>query len=81
MTTNHQIEDAEVVKEETDAPSQPTITIQDLICAVRVIDFGAQRGIFPGDQLEQVGAVRTRFENVVKASGGTIYPVDAKPAA
>jgi hypothetical protein len=68
--------------------NQPTLTIQDVQNALRIIDVAAERGAFRGAELSQVGGVRDRvaafLETVAAAQAevageteGAVEPQDA----
>ena len=50
--------------EQTAAPS---VTLQDLAMAVRIIDLAVERGGFKGNEASTVGACRDRIANFVAA--------------
>lgn len=50
---------------ETEAPS---LNINDLLGAVKIIDACSERGAFKGNELANVGAVRDRLEAFAQAN-------------
>lgn len=57
-------------------PTVPTVTMQDLAMAVRVIDLAVERGAYKGNEASTVGLVRDRISRFVEASQPKA-PVDA----
>ena len=55
----------EVTTVETAADTQ--VTAGDLATMVRIIDASSQRGAFRGEELETVGALRTKLATIVNA--------------
>lgn len=51
------------------APQQeaPSVTIQDLAMAVRIIDLAVERGGFKGNEASTVGICRDRLANFVQS--------------
>jgi hypothetical protein len=47
--------------------SKPTIEINDLVAVVQLIDVCSTRGAFRGEELATVGAMRTKFAEIVKS--------------
>ena len=48
--------------------SSPTIDINDLVAVVQLIDVCSTRGAFRGEELATVGAMRTKFAEIIKAN-------------
>ena len=48
--------------------SSPTIDINDLVAVVQLIDVCSPRGAFRGEELATVGAMRTKFAEIIKAN-------------
>lgn len=55
----------EVTPVEVSADTQ--VTAGDLATMVRIIDASSQRGAFRGEELETVGALRTKLATIVNA--------------
>lgn len=55
----------EVTSVEVAADTQ--VTAGDLATMVRIIDASSQRGAFRGEELETVGALRTKLATIVNA--------------
>jgi hypothetical protein len=47
--------------------SLPTIDINDIAAVVQLIDIVSTRGAFRGEELATVGAMRTKFAEIVKS--------------
>ena len=47
--------------------SLPTIDINDIALIVQLIDVCSTRGAFRGEELATVGAMRTKFAEIVKS--------------
>ena len=47
---------------------KPTIEINDIASVVQLIDVCSTRGAFRGEELLIVGAMRTKFAEIVKAN-------------
>lgn len=50
-----------------DQPQAPSVSIQDLAMAVRIIDLASSRGAFQGPDLTPVGTCRDRLAAFVEA--------------
>ena len=46
---------------------KPTIDINDLVAVVQLIDVCSTRGAFRGEELATVGAMRTKFAEILKS--------------
>ena len=57
--------------------TRPQIALNDLAIAIQVIDVASRRGAFEGAELAAIGALRTRFDAIIKAYA----PPAASPAA
>jgi len=57
---------AEEVNEVQETPNTQ-VTAGDLATMVRIIDASSQRGAFRGEELETVGALRTKLATIVNA--------------
>jgi len=51
-----------------EAQQEIQLGVQDLAAAVQIIDICSKRGAFEGAELEQVGAVRSRFVAFLQAN-------------
>jgi len=51
--------------EETQAPS---ISLNDFVVVVNIIDTCSQRGSFKGDELTAIGQLRDKFAEFIKAN-------------
>lgn len=52
----------------TSVPAAPSITLQDLGICINIIDVGAQRGAWRGNELQTIGELRSKLEAFVKAN-------------
>lgn len=50
------------------ADDSQTISLNDFVIAVNIIDVCSQRGAFKGDELASVGQLRDKFAAFVKAN-------------
>jgi hypothetical protein len=57
----------EVVNNEEQGVAEPTLSLNDIVGAARIIDICAKRGAFEGSELEAVGQVRRRLVEFVKS--------------
>ena len=48
--------------------NRPQINLNDLALAIQVIDVASRRGAFEGAELSTIGALRTRFDTIIKAN-------------
>ena len=58
----------EQVQTPTAEQAAPSVTLQDLAMAVRIIDLAVERGGFKGNEASTVGMCRDRLANFVSAS-------------
>ena len=52
---------------EAPAPQVPQITAGDLALLVKVIDAGAERGAWKGEEMGTIGSIRTKLVTIVKS--------------
>ena len=54
--------------------SQPQLSLQDIATSVQIIDICSRRGGFEGQELEAVGALRTRLVAFLEANKPSDVP-------
>lgn len=75
--------DEQVTEQTQEASSAPSLSLQDLIQVVRLIQVTAQRGAIQANEMAAVGAMHDRLVSFLEANGAiqrTPPPV-AEPAA
>lgn len=64
---NEKEEVKQAATQETAAPSQPELTVQDLSALKTIIDVASQRGAFKPNEMVTVGQTYTKLENFLLA--------------
>jgi hypothetical protein len=60
----------------TDEPSEQGLNLSDIRACVTIIDIVRKRGAFEGAELADVGSVRNRLDNFLKAAAEAQAPAE-----
>jgi hypothetical protein len=63
---------------EGEAPAEQGLNLSDIRACVTIIDIVTKRGAFEGAELADVGSVRNRLDNFLKAAAEAQAPVEGE---
>ena len=62
----------------TDEPNEQGLNLSDIRACVTIIDIVTKRGAFEGAELADVGSVRNRLDNFLKAAAEAQAPAEGE---
>lgn len=65
----------------TDEPNEQGLNLSDIRACVTIIDIVTKRGAFEGAELADVGSVRNRLDNFLKAAAEAQAPAEGETPA
>ena len=66
---------------EGEAPAEQGLNLSDIRACVTIIDIVTKRGAFEGAELADVGSVRNRLDNFLKAAAEAQAPAEGETTA
>lgn len=74
-----EVENVDVVDQAPEGETvKVSISLQDFAAMVNIIDVVSQRGAIKGEEMELVGAIRTRLVNFIQAASPQQQPAAAE---